>query len=292
MDPALLRDLEKFKKKTFATPVVESNKRKEAKESGDDPSKKKIKKDSAPPKPRVESNRDLFARSTGASGTNFGILAKIINHMKIRYQQEDNEALSLQDLLDDTNQLDIGHKQRMWLETGALRDNPKVRVVEEGTEVKYAFKPPFPDLTDRKTLMRLLLKYDTQGKGGIALEDLLESLPRCEKILKSLGDKIITITRAADKKKVIFYNDKTIDIQIDEEFKKAWRSIAVDGLDEQKIEEYLQRQGITSMQDLGGANKKNQVVQKRKKPSTRKSRFFKKTNDHVGDLLQDYSDKA
>ena len=292
MDPALLKERELFKKKALFNPVVESKKRKEPKDSGDDPARKKVKKEPAIPKIKNESNRDFFARSTGASSTNFGILAKIINHMKVRYQQEDNEALSLQDLLDDTNQLDIGHKQRMWLETEALRNNPKVRVVEDGTEVKYAFKPTFPDISDRKTLMRLLSKYDTQGKGGIALEDLQESLPRCDKILKTLGDKVIIISRPVDKKKVVFYNDKSNDIQIDEEFKKAWRSIPVDGLDEQKIEEYLQRQGITSMQDLGGNNKKSQVVQKRKKPSARKARVFKKTNDHVQDILQDYSDKS
>lgn len=35
------------------------------------------------------------------------------------------------------------------------------------------------------------------------------------------------------------------------EFQKLWRSVAVDGLDDDKIEEYLQKQGITSMQDIG-----------------------------------------
>ena len=35
------------------------------------------------------------------------------------------------------------------------------------------------------------------------------------------------------------------------ELQKLWRGVAVDGMDEGKIEEYLRKQGITSMQDAG-----------------------------------------
>lgn len=33
------------------------------------------------------------------------------------------------------------------------------------------------------------------------------------------------------------------DTQVDEEFKKLWRSIPVDSMDDAKIEEYLEKQG-------------------------------------------------
>ena len=35
------------------------------------------------------------------------------------------------------------------------------------------------------------------------------------------------------------------------EFQKLWRGVSVEGQDERKIEEYLDKQGITSMQDVG-----------------------------------------
>lgn len=35
------------------------------------------------------------------------------------------------------------------------------------------------------------------------------------------------------------------------EFQKLWRSIPVDSIDEEKIEEYLKKQGISSMQETG-----------------------------------------
>lgn len=35
------------------------------------------------------------------------------------------------------------------------------------------------------------------------------------------------------------------------EFQKLWRSVPVDSMDDEKIEDYLKRQGITSMQESG-----------------------------------------
>lgn len=48
--------------------------------------------------------------------------------------------------------------------------------------------------------------------------------------------------RPGDKKKVMFYNDKSATIEINEDFKKMWRSIAVDNMDDEKIEEHLEKQ--------------------------------------------------
>lgn len=44
-----------------------------------------------------------------------------------------------------------------------------------------------------------------------------------------------------------FKNCRVIEV----EFQKLWRSVAVEGIDDNKIEEYLEKQGITSMQDQG-----------------------------------------
>ena len=81
--------------------------------------------------------------------------------------------------------------------------------------------------------------------GGIFYEDVLESLPKCEKIVRNLHDekKIIIVKRPADKKEVLFYFDHTSDFRVDDEFVKLWRSVAVDSLDDDKIDEYLDKQG-------------------------------------------------
>lgn len=276
-------------------PTVENKKRKEP-ESEDSPSKSKSKKPKKESEASGSSNgtlssnpiRDLYSyKSTvGVSQNNFSILAKIVKHMKQRFAQGDSEPLGLDELLDETNQLDIGHRQKQWLESGALSDNPKIEMTADG---KYAFKPTFK-LRDRKSLLRLLEKYDIQGKGGILLDDVMESLPNAEKILKQLEqtDSVIIINRTVDKKRVLFYNDKSLKFPVEEDFQKMWRSVAVDGMDEQKIQDYLEKQGINSMQDLN--SKKITPIQKRKKSAVRKKTNFKKTNDHVADILKDYSD--
>ena len=50
-------------------------------------------------------------------------------------------------------------------------------------EGKYQFKPPY-DLRDRKTMLKLLRKHDLKGYGGLLLEDVQESLPNCDRIMK------------------------------------------------------------------------------------------------------------
>lgn len=45
---------------------------------------------------------------TGSTNYRFGVLAKIVKHMRIRHLDGDDHMLTLDDILDETNQLDIG----------------------------------------------------------------------------------------------------------------------------------------------------------------------------------------
>lgn len=47
---------------------------------------------------------------TGSTQYKFGVLAKIVKHMKARHQDGDDHALTLDEILDETNQLDVGIK--------------------------------------------------------------------------------------------------------------------------------------------------------------------------------------
>ncbi|ROI16073.1 General transcription factor IIE subunit 2 [Anabarilius grahami] len=182
---------------------------------------------------------------SGSSGYRFGVLARIVNYMKTRHQRGDTHHLTLEEILDETKLLDIGMKQKQWLMSEALSSNPKIDV----REGKYAFKPKY-HLKDKKALLRLLDKHDQLGLGGVLLDDVEEGLPNAAKAIKALGDQIIFVTRP-DKKKILFYNDKHCQFTVDEEFQKLWRSVPVDSIDEEKIEEYLKKQGISSMQETG-----------------------------------------
>ncbi|XP_037381902.1 transcription initiation factor IIE subunit beta [Talpa occidentalis] len=290
MDPSLLKERELFKKRALSTPVVEkrpvsseasssssssSSKKKKAKlEHGGSSGSKQISDHS-------NGSFNLKALS-GSSGYKFGVLAKIVNYMKTRHQQGDTHPLTLEEILDETQHLDIGLKQKQWLMTEALVNNPKIEVIDG----KYAFKPKYK-VKDKKSLLRLLDNHDQRGLGGILLEDIEEALPNSQKAVKALGDQILCVNRP-DKKKVLFFNDKSCQFTVDEEFQKLWRSVTVDSMDEEKIEDYLKRQGISSMQDSGP--KKVAPIQRRKKPASQKKRRFKTHNEHMAGVLKDYSD--
>lgn len=52
------------------------------------------------------------------------------------------------------------------------------------------------------------------------------------------------MTRPVDKRKILFYNDRTATLPVDEEFQKLWRTVGVDVIDDAKIDEYLEKQGL------------------------------------------------
>lgn len=223
---------------------------------------------------------------TGSSSYRFGVLAKIVKHMRSRYQDGDDHPLSLEEILDETNQLDIGNGVKNWLANEALKNNPKIDVSPEG---HYNFKPVYK-LRDGKTLLKLLKQHDLKGLGGVLLDDVQESLPHCEKVLKSRAAEIVYIARPNDKKKILFYNDRTCNFTVDDEFQKLWRSVTVDAIDDNKIDEYLQKQGIRSMQDQGP---KKPLPPKRKKQPIKKRQFKRpRDNEHLADVLETYEDQS
>lgn len=281
MDPALLREREAFKKRAMATPTVEKKVRPETTQK--DVPKPKVRPPSAAPKLDATNYKTM----AGSSNYRFGVLAKIVRHMRIRHLDGDDHPLNIDEILDETNQLDIGSSVKNWLQTEALQNNPKIEVSDDGA--RFAFKPVYK-LKDGKTLMRLLKQQDLKGLGGVLLDDIQESLPHCEKVLKHRANEIVYITRPTDKKKILFYNDRSANLVVDEEFQKLWRSVAVDSMDDAKIDEYLEKQGIRSMQDHGP---KKPLIPKRKKPQNKKRQFKKpRDNEHLAHVLETYEDNT
>ncbi|UYV83611.1 GTF2E2 [Cordylochernes scorpioides] len=245
---------------------------------------------------------------------------------KKRHQDGDTHPLNLEEILDETNQLSISTRQKHWLSTEvtgrsffnfkkiecrlgslylydnqdqfwsqvhldsegllqALVNNPKIQVNPDKT---YIFKPIY-NLKDKKSLMRLLDKHDQRALGGILLEDVEESLPNAERIIKNLGDQVTCIVRSNDKKKVLFYNDKSLQqtTPITDAIVKHWRSTAIGGIEDQKIEEYLHNQGISTMQEV--KPKPVAPIQKRRMASKKRPKKFKVHNEHMEGILEDYN---
>jgi transcription initiation factor TFIIE subunit beta len=87
------------------------------------------------------------------------------------------------------------------------------------------------------------------------------------------------------KKKILFYNERnpTDLIQVDQDIVEHWRRVQIEGLDETKLEDYLEKNKITSMK--GTVEKEKDDTSKGK---ARKARVFKKHNQHLSGVLTEY----
>lgn len=89
---------------------VEKKKREPEKESvRDEPAKKKSKPTPVSSGPREIPN---YKTMSGSSNVRFGILTKIVQHMKARHQDGDDHPLTLDEVLDETALLDVGSRVR------------------------------------------------------------------------------------------------------------------------------------------------------------------------------------
>ncbi|KAF7988573.1 hypothetical protein HCN44_001146 [Aphidius gifuensis] len=288
MDPALLKERERFVKRALAAPVIEKKKQpvvnKQETAVRNDSFRKKQRSVSSVPNP-------YDYNLSGSTSTNkFGVLAKIIAFMKARYlnllESEEKDhllPLTFYEIINKAEMLNVEPKIKNWLENDALKNNPRISVDEYG---KFNYKPPIENVRTKKTLLKKLKYNDLKNLGGTLLNELQESLPNCDKILKSIESEIITVERP-DKKKIIFYNDKTATLEIEEDFKKLWRLASVEGMDDKNIEEYLEKNGINSMQDT---RPKVAPIKRKRANNRRRNVKRPKDNEHLAGILENYDE--
>lgn len=238
-------------------------------------------------RPHISTSRDYLAMDLRPQNQGkFKLLSCVVKYMKTRHLEGDFHPLAVEEILEELTLLDQPKSDIKWLEEEALPNNPKIKMT---ADKKFAFKPKY-DIRNRNDLYQLLKTHELKGLGGIYFDDVDEAIKDADKVVKSLSDTVLQIVTPHDKKTVLFYNDKSFDLNVDEEFKQLWRTVSVEGVNEGKIEEYLQRNGITSM----SADKKIFAPALKQKRSTqrRAKRPVKlKDNEHLKDILKDFSDK-
>ncbi|VDM02281.1 unnamed protein product [Schistocephalus solidus] len=287
MDPSLVKEREAFLRRARTMQYVETPRINQQAASSS------VKSSSPSPSPakRLATNpaqRDyLTMDSRPQNQGRFALLSKVVKYMKQRHLERDVHPLSVEEILEETMLQDAPLSDVKWLETEALPNNPKIHSTADG---KFVFKPKY-DVRNRQELYQLLKRHEFRGLGGIYLDDLAEAVADVERVVQSLGDHVIQVVTPHDKKVVLFYNDKSFDLGIKEEFKQLWRAVSVEGMHELKIEEYLRRNGITSM----SADRKTFTLVTKQKHTGQKrasNRPVKlKDNEHLQDILKDFSQK-
>ena len=128
MDSALLKEREAFKRRAMAVPTVENKAAKRSDGSRDAKDKKKsaalgAQSQSAKAKQEMaqmkaaaaNTSSSSFGMGAGSSSYKFGVLAKIVRHMKTRHMEGEDHRLNLDEILDETNQLDVSNKVKVRL---------------------------------------------------------------------------------------------------------------------------------------------------------------------------------
>jgi len=219
------------------------------------------------------------------------LFPRIVLHLKQRFQRdrEENYPISLEEIIDEINPSDhVPQKIRSILDTQMLPANPKLETIIEDGVRKFKYKPLY-NVSDRKGIINLIRETQTKGLGGIPMENIQESLTTAEfdRIFKKPSEDIVILS-GKGKQKILYYNDKSSpeNIQVELDITKMWNNVSVDGLDETKIAEYLERQGLSSMKDPNAAMAAS--IQPVKRKQSTKGRQIKKHNEHLGNVLNEY----
>ena len=134
MDSALLKEREAFKRRAMAVPTVENKAAKRSDGSRDAKDKKKsaalgAQSQSAKAKQEMAQMKAATTSSSsfgvGSSSYKFGVLAKIVRHMKTRHMDGEDHRLNLDEILDETNQLDVSNKVKVRLSVKNRTDAPR-----------------------------------------------------------------------------------------------------------------------------------------------------------------------
>ncbi|KAF7639131.1 Transcription initiation factor IIE subunit beta [Meloidogyne graminicola] len=291
MDPALLKQRQDFMRQAIRSMDTMQQIKKDSTEgtSSSTVQQKSKKKRVAPIK---ESKSTLSSTTTAANNNNaiqnaanFSMMARIIDYMRKRHLNIQQWGLTLTEVLDEMQVYDLNKKTLLWLQE-ALKQNPRLEVDAEN---KLIYKPPHR-VKNKATLLALLKKQHTDGKGGILLSELGDCVANPEALVKALGPQCIDLPTQINKRKdtVLFFNDEETDYQLDEEFIQLWRSAGVEHLDETKIEEYLQKHGLETARDLAPGKKVGETGNAPKRKQSKKA-IQKVHNVHLEDVLEDYA---
>ncbi|VDO12370.1 unnamed protein product [Rodentolepis nana] len=212
----------------------------------------------------------------------FSLLCRVVNYLKKRHLDGLFAAPSVEEILDELFIRDETKSNFVRLETEALPNNPKIGIAPGG---KFYFQPKY-DIHIRMEIYGLLKHCEINGLGGIEYEDIAECVKDADKVVKSLGDTVLAYTNPRTKKRVIYFNDARFDLRVGTDLVEMWRSVCVEGVSENQVQDYLTKHGLTKMSGDEPSRPRCEEEKKCKLPNRRPRRQVDfKSNSHVKDIL-------
>ncbi|KII64238.1 General transcription factor IIE subunit 2 [Thelohanellus kitauei] len=280
MNQNLLRQVADFKKKNFSN-LIQANVKKRVlkkKETRKRPlpsqlvskNKKGVRKSR-----KVDENSDLKLKK---ARSRLSLLAAVVEHLKNNYINKNGGYMTLEEVLTATDNADAQFADKTWLLEVAFPTNNRIKM--DGNRIMYA--PPY-ELTDKYSLFKLLGHYDENGLGGVYLDDIRESIPNFDHVVRVIRHHYCHVTRKDNDKDVLFLYEPEYVVDIDEDILKSWKKVSTAGLEDVDIINELKKDGIAALATISTPKKKTGTGDGVKKPRQRKA--GKKVNVH---LTEDY----
>jgi len=203
----------------------------------------------------------------------------------IEYLKTKGSPQSLSDLLSYLSLQYSPEQYKRTLNT-ILRNHDKVTYDPAGYGGKgsFSFRPVHNIRSGEQLLRHLQLQRTAQG---LNVRELRDGWPDAELTIQGLeneGRLLVTRNKKDNNAKMVWPNDKTMNVAIDEEFKAFWHRIRLP--EAGALADDLEKAGLTPTNKARGIKVKPKALEKKtKKP--RKS--GKTTNVHMMGVLRDYS---
>lgn len=203
----------------------------------------------------------------------------------IEYLKTKGTPQTLNDLL---SYLSIQYRDEEYKRTvgSILRNHDKViyDANANGGMGSFSFRPVH-DIRSGDRLLRFLQSQPTAQ--GLVVRDLRDGWPDAEDAidqLESEGKLLVTRNKKDNHAKMVWPNDPSLLVSIDEEFQNIWHKIKLP--DPGELADELEREKLLPANKRRGVKVKPKVVEKQtKKPR----RVGKTTNTHMIGVLRDYS---
>ncbi|CAF4717538.1 unnamed protein product [Rotaria socialis] len=214
-----------------------------------------------------------YHTSSSSSQSRFLILAKIVEKLKDCFLGGTTDAIALDEIIQES-ELIIESSDKHWLASEALLSNEKIDVKKVEGINKFVYKSPL-NLKDGKkqTLLNLLKNRHEKCEGAVTIDDVRDTISR-EK-----ADKII---------ENLIKDGQVVKLKVHPDFTESWRKTSVEGLDDKKIWEFLDKQGYYGL--MKNTPRQSHLTNKPRRGGRRPDTM--KHNQHVAHKLEDYSEPS
>ena len=153
-----------------------------------------------------------------------------------------------------------------------------------GGQGSYGFRPIHNIRSGNQLLAFLQAQTTAQG---LNVRELRDGWPGAEETIRDLegqGKLLVTRNKKDDHAKMVWPNDPSLAVRIDDEFKDFWHKIRLP--EPGALADELEREGLTPTNKARGIKAKPKMLEKKKKKPRNGG---KTTNTHMMGVLRDYS---